>query len=174
MQFKHPDYTPWSKSLFLSAASLGLVSNLSVLHARDLHGRFGLGFNSEFAQTNHALRVPALSVKYAFTRDFAVEGVLGVATSSASSSVIGGKLFKNLFVETAINFYAMAGAASITLMGTTGAQFIAGVGAEFFIPRIESLGFAVETGASFDNATGPYVLRTMGFSFLEAGIHFYF
>jgi hypothetical protein len=32
----------------------------------------------------------------------------------------------------------------------------------------------METGASFHNLTGTFVLRTMGISFLNAGIHFYF
>ena len=42
------------------------------------------------------------------------------------------------------------------------------------MPGVESLGLTVETGASFGNLSGSFVLRTMGVSFLDAGIHFYF
>jgi hypothetical protein len=56
----------------------------------------------------------------------------------------------------------------------TASQFIGGVGTEFFIPGLESLGFSMETGGSFDNATGSFALKTLGVSFLNAGMHFYF
>jgi hypothetical protein len=39
---------------------------------------------------------------------------------------------------------------------------------------LESLGFAMETGASLDNLSGSFALKTLGVSFLNAGIHFYF
>ena len=47
-------------------------------------------------------------------------------------------------------------------------------GVEAFIPGIESLGFSMETGASFNNLSGSYAVQTMGVSFLNAGMHFYF
>ena len=58
--------------------------------------------------------------------------------------------------------------------GRSGIELMTGFGTEFFIPGIESLGFAVETGGTFDNLTGSFILRTLGVSFLDAGIHFYF
>jgi hypothetical protein len=143
--------------------------------ARDLHGRLGLGFNSEFANSSlGGFRVPGISVKYAMTRDIAFEGILGIATTTPSNSVYAGKVFKTLFLEPNLNFYTMAGLGLISANNQSGFQLIAGFGAEFFIPGIDSLGFAMETGVSFDNATGSYALRTLGFSFLDAGIHFYF
>src|ERR1041385_157999 len=68
--------------------------------ARDLQGRLGLGYNSEFANFQVPNGVPAISLKYGLTRDFAIEGVLGVSTSSPRNSVVGGKFFKNIFFET--------------------------------------------------------------------------
>ena len=45
----------------------------------------------------------------------------------------------------------------------------------FVSERLRRLGFAVETGALFENvSTGSFVLKTLGVSFLDAGIHFYF
>jgi hypothetical protein len=39
---------------------------------------------------------------------------------------------------------------------------------------VESLSFSMETGASFDNLSGSFVIETLGVSFLNAGMHFYF
>jgi hypothetical protein len=138
-----------------------------------MQGRLGLGYNSEFA--NSAVqRVPGISIKYGLTRDIAAEAVGGFATSSPANTVAGLKFFKNVFYETNLNFYFMAGGAILSAGGKSGAQFLGGLGAEFFVPGLESLGFAMETGASFDNVTGSFVLRSLGVSFLDAGIHFYF
>lgn len=141
---------------------------------RELEGRLGLGYNSQFSNTSAQQRVPGVSIKYGLTREIAVEGVVGLATSSPSNTVAGIKFFKNLFYETNLNFYSMLGGAVLSANGRSGAEFLAGFGVEFFIPGLESLGFAVETGGSFDNLSGSFVLKTMGVSFLDAGIHFYF
>jgi hypothetical protein len=68
----------------------------------------------------------------------------------------------------------MGGLGLISMNSTSGFQVITGFGVEFFPPGLESLGFSVETGASFDNGNGSYALKTLGVSFLDAGIHFYF
>lgn len=143
--------------------------------ARDLHGRLGLGYNSEFANANAGgYRLPGVSIKYAFTRDISAEVVVSLATTSPTNSATALKLFKNLFFETNLNFYCMVGGGIISVNGTAGGQAIAGFGAEFFIPGVDSLGLSIETGASFDNVSGGYAIKTLGFSFLDAGIHFYF
>jgi hypothetical protein len=142
--------------------------------ARDMQGRLGLGYNSEFANSTVAERVPGVSVKYALTKDIAAEAIVGVATTSPSNTVAAVKFFKNLFFETSLNFYFMLGGGSLNANGRSGAQFIGGFGAEFFIPGLESLGFSVETGGSLDNMRGSFALKTLGVSFLDAGIHFYF
>ncbi len=165
------------KTLFFLILLLPLLSSPSS-YARDMQGRFGLGFNREF-ENYRALSsptgVPAVSVKYGLTRDIAVEGVLGVATSSPLNSVTAIKFFKNIFYETSLNFYFMVGGGMVKVNDTnSGAEFLGGFGAEFFIPGIESLGFSIETGITLDNISGSFVVRTLGVSFLDAGIHFYF
>lgn len=139
-----------------------------------MQGRLGLGYNAEFANVTAENGVPAISVKYGLTRDIAAEVVAGVATTTPSNSVTGIKFFKNLFYETNLNFYFMLGGGILGGNGKSGAEFLGGFGAEFFIPGIESLGLSMETGGTFDNLGGSFVLKTLGVSFLNAGIHFYF
>lgn len=49
------------------------------------------------------------------------------------------------------------------------------LGAEFFIPGLESVGFSFETGGALHNlSNGSMSFRTVGVSFIDAGMHFYF
>lgn len=163
------------KKIYYFMFLASLISSSAL--ARDMHGRLGLGYNGEFGNTYAtpiAYRIPGISLKYAFTRDIAIEGVIGMATTSPTNSVTALKFFKNLFYETNLNFYFTIGGGVIATNGAAGGAAIAAFGAEFFIPGVDSLGFAVETGATFDNVTGSYTVRTLGVSFLDAGIHFYF
>jgi hypothetical protein len=157
------------------AGSLGLtLTSAPLAQARDLTGRLGLGYNSEFANFTHTGGVPGISLKYGISRDINVEGVLGVDTASPTNDVVGLKFFKNIFYETNLNFYFMAGGGIVSGDSKTGLELLSGFGVEFFFPGLESLGFAMETGAEIDNLTGSYNLKTLGVSFLNAGIHFYF
>lgn len=144
--------------------------------ARDLTGRLGLGYNAEFANSDTSVpnHVPAISLKYAVTRDIALEGVLGFNTGTPSNDVVGLKFFKNIFYETNLNFYFTAGGGILNGQSKTGAEILSGFGVEWFFPGLESLGFAMETGGELDNLQGSYALKTLGISFLNAGIHFYF
>jgi hypothetical protein len=156
---------------------LGLLAfalSPALSHARDLQGRLGLGYNAQFANFQQANRVPGVSLKYAMTRDIAAELVVGVGTTDPGNSVAALKLFKNIFLETNLNFYSFVGGGRVTGGGNSGLEFQGGFGVEFFIPGIESLGLSMETGASFNNLSGGYALQTMGVSFLNAGMHFYF
>ena len=162
----------WAISLFCVIAGVGLCTSAS--QARDLQGRLGLGYNDEFVNSFVDQHVPGISIKYGLTRDIAAEAVFGVATTSPVDTVTGIKFFKNLFYETNLNFYYMLGGAILSAQSRSGVEFLTGVGVEFFIPGLESLGFATETGGSFDNLSGSFALRTLGVSFLDAGIHFYF
>lgn len=145
-----------------------------------MHGKIGLGYNGEFANTDQVNGVPGISLKYGLTRDIAASLIFGINTGSPKNTVFGGKFFANIFYETALNFYfflggaLVNGASSATATTSSGVDFISGFGAEFFIPGIESLGLSVETGASFNNISGSFAIRTLGVSFLDAGIHFYF
>jgi hypothetical protein len=156
--------------------SLALLSPLgrSVAQARDLQGRPGFGFNDEFGESGDGGTIPSLSVKYGLTKDLAIEGIVGFATNSPHKSDVAAKFYKNLLYETNLNFYYMLGGGAVSENNNSGAQFISGFGVEFFIPGIESLGFAMEAGGALDNLSGSFALRTLGVSFLNAGMHFYF
>jgi len=151
-----------------------VLSFTETSHARDLQGRLGVGYNAQFSNRSASNGVPALSFRYALTKEFGIQGIFGVATSSPGNTVAALKLFKNVFYETNLNFYFLLGGGVVTAQGTSGAEFLGGVGSEFFIPGLESLSFCFELGASLTNLTGSFVLKTMGASFLEAGMHFYF
>lgn len=150
------------------------VTQVSVSQAKDLQGRLGLGYNSQFASSQDTDGAPGVSIKYGLTRDLAVALIMGLKTGSPSNSVVGGKFFKNIFYETNLNFYFLAGLGLLTGGGKSATEILGGFGVEFFIPGIESLGFSVETGGSYNTYGGHSRLKTMGVSFLDAGIHFYF
>jgi hypothetical protein len=160
--------------LLISLAFVSLAVGGQSAHARDLQGRLGLGYNDEWANQHMTNGVPGISLKYGVSRDIAFEAVLGVNTGNPSNSVAGLKFFRNLFYETNLNFYFTAGAGIVTADQKTGPELLSGFGAEAFIPGIESLGFSMEAGATLDNLSGNFVLKTLGVSFLNAGIHFYF
>lgn len=157
----------------LLSVTLYCLATASPAQARNLHARLGVGYNGQF-ESSESGGAPGISLKYGLTRDIAASLIVGFATSNPGNSVTGIKFFKNLFYETNLNFYFMAGGALLSANSQTGVEFLGGVGSEFFIPGVESLGFSVETGAEFSNLSGSFVLRTMGVSFLHAGIHFYF
>jgi len=141
--------------------------------ARDLQGRVGLGYNAQFDNASTAGGVSALSLKWAVTKDIAINPIVGVATSNPGNSVFGVKFYKNVFYETNLNFYFLLGGGLVTGGGASGAQVLGGFGAEFFIPGVESLGFSFEAGGALSTLSGT-ILKTYGASLLNAGIHFYF
>ncbi len=146
-------------------------------HARDLQGRLGLGYNSQFANAGSGFApfaTPGISLKYAVTRDIALNLIGGLTTSTRLNAIVGGKVYKTLFFETNLNFYTMIGFGLVSGGGNGGIDAFGGFGAEFFIPGIESLGIQFETGAGIDNLSGSFVFKTIGVSILNAGIHFYF
>jgi len=157
----------------ICCAILSLSVSLSS-EARELQGRMGLGYNSQFVNSSELERVPAVSLKYGLSRELATELLLGFSTTTPTNRVTGIKIFKNIFFETQLNFYGFLGAGLLSARGNSGFQCMGGFGAEFFIPGVESLGFAMETGGSMDTLSGSLAVRTMGASFLDAGIHFYF
>jgi len=159
--------------LFLSTLLLSIVLS-SPAFSKETQGRLGLGYNSEFGNASNASNIPAVSIKYALTRDLAASLVAGVVGSSSMSSVIAVKGYKNLFLEKNLNFYFTFGLGIVNAEGSRGTEVITGFGSEFFFPGLESLGFSFETGVSFNNLSGSFKIRTIGMSFLNAGIHFYF
>jgi len=76
-----------------------------------------------------------------------------------------------------MNFFTggMLSLISQSVVGTTNSGFELGavVGGEFFLPGLENLGFSFDTGVGVTNVSSVR-FRTIGNSFLNAGIIFYF
>ncbi len=154
---------------------LGFIFMLSPLpsFARDLHGRLGVGYNAQLSSST-LTSIPGVALKYGMTHDIATEFILAVGTSTPSSFGVGVKFFKNIFFETNLNFYIMAGLGYSSAVGSSGIDLLMGPGVEFFIPGLESLGISFEAGVAASSVTGSFIVKTMGASFLHAGMRFYF
>lgn len=161
--------------LILGALIFGLSASMSsVASAREMQGRFGLGFNRQFSNWEALNGVPGISIKYGLTRGVAVDLIAGVGTTSPANAVAATKFFFNVFYETHLNFYAVFGGGLVTASKRAAFELLGGMGCEFFIPGLESVGLSFEIGAQMTNLPGRFVVKTMGASFLDAGVHFYF
>lgn len=139
---------------------------------KNLRGRFGLGFTNQIAVAADQT-VPAVSTKYYLDKSTAVGLGVGFDTrSTGSHTAVGFKGYKNIFYESNLIFYMGLGFAYVSRSGSKyqGSAFLGG---EFFFERLPSLGFSFETGVRGDNTSGSFALRTIGDSFLAAGMHFY-
>ena len=184
----------------LPAALLFLIP--CTAQARDLGNKLGFGFstqlmsysmsNSDYIMvpgtnvvekrdaTNQAVRssLQALSVKYAFSPRFAVEGISGfmVGEHSVWGFGFGLKLHYNIFYsEENVNFYVAAGPKFAILSGgeaLDALSIMAAPGVEFFIPGVDSLGFFTEFGLEF--YAFPDVLLTTTSGNVYFGMHYYF
>ena len=160
--------------LFFSLLSVAMVLFSTQSQARELQGRLGLGYNAQFSNTTLTNGVPGISLKYGLTRAVSVAAIIGVSTGSPSNSVAALKFFSNIFYETNLNFYFMLAGGLVSANKNTGSEFIGGLGTEFFIPGLESVGFSFETGVSLTNITQEFIFKTLGVNILNAGMHFYF
>ena len=160
-------------SVFVTALLVFSFQYSHSAQAKDLNGRLGVGFNNEYSNSTWSKPVPALSVKYGMTKGFHVQADLGFNTGTPSAFTLGGKFYRNIFYETNFNFYGAAAVAYVKA-GEGGVEVLGLLGGEFFIPGVDSLGFLFEAGVSGTNITGSFLLKTVGFTFINAGMHFYF
>lgn len=145
--------------------------------AKELFGRVGLGYNAQFASTDLTNGAPAISLKYGFALKSAVEVIAGFYSGSNGSGVAALKYFRTLKAESYGNFYFLVGAGKVSANSRSGTEFLGGFGAEFFIPGVDNVGISFETGMAAEDisqASGSYVLKTFGASFIQAGMHYYF
>lgn len=121
--------------------------------------------------------MPSLSIKVQRSTTFSYGAVFGVNTADDGGWHGGIRLYRNIFDEPYLTFYAVGAA---TLINTkvpggesdSGFQGDIGLGSEFSFQGIDSLGFSVEFGVRFRNID-EFEVTTMGEDFLSAGIHFY-
>lgn len=139
---------------------------------KNLRGRLGVGFTNQIA-TSALGNIPALSAKYYLSRGFAFSLGTGFDTRNTNSTLaLGAKIYKNAFYESNLIFYVGGGFAYVNQNGSK-AQGSVFLGSEFFLSQLPSLGLSFEAGIRGDSNTGSFSIRTIGDSFLTAGMHFY-
>ena len=148
-----------------------LFSNAA--EARNLGGRLGVGFTNQIA-VGPSSTIPAISGKYYLSKATALSGGLGFDTKSGDSIMaLGMKAYHSLFFEENLIFYTGIGLAYVSRI-TSKFQVSGFLGTEFFLQGLPSLGFSFEVGIRGDSTSGAFAIRTIGDSFLTAGMHFYF
>jgi hypothetical protein len=166
------------KTLVRTGLTLGFfLCSGEVGQARELLGRAGLGYNAQFSNADRTGHTPAISLKYAFAPRSALEAVAGFYSGAGGDGVVALKYCRTIRSENYVNFYFPLGLGYLTSRGTSGIEILGGLGAEFFIPGVDSVGMAFEAGLSgetISSGTGSFVLKTFGASFLNAGMHYYF
>lgn len=158
-------------------ALLTLISLNQTAHARELFGRTGLGYNAQFANTNLTNGVPAISIKYGLAPRAAIQAIAGFYSGGDGSGVAALKYLQTIRGENYANFYYTFGLGTVSALQRNGTQFLLGIGAEFFIPGVDSVGFSFESGVTAESLTSTsqsFILKTYGVSFIHAGMHYYF
>ena len=150
-----------------------LTFNYSALFAKELTNRLGVGFRQATVY-----EIQSLAASYYPTTNMGVIGVLGVDTQEENSRfVFGAGLRRIIFKEEAMNFF---GGGNLHLLSieenkeTHSGMELSGVfGAEFFLDRLDSLGFNFEAGFGVTNIK-KVRFRTIADHLFKAGIFFYF
>ncbi|AYF44738.1 hypothetical protein BALOs_1738 [Halobacteriovorax sp. BALOs_7] len=135
-------------------------------------GRLGVGFSNTISDS-----IPSLSIKVQRSSTFSYGAIFGVNTADDGGWHGGIRLYRNIFDEPYLTFYTVGAATLINQKvpgqdSESGFQGDVGLGAEFSLQGIDSLGFSVEFGVRFKNLD-DFEVTTMGENFLNAGIHFY-
>lgn len=154
---------------------IALMSILSSKEAsaKELGNRLGVGFRNAYS-----FDLPSLAVHYYPNSDFGFVGALGIDTEDQNSKfALSGGVRKIIFKEENLNFF-MGGVLSMVtneIAGSkdSGFELSALVGSEFFFAGLDNLGFNLESGVGITNVK-KVRFRTLGDSFLRAGIIFYF
>jgi hypothetical protein len=158
------------------ALLLALASSLLVfkeIHAKELASRLGVGF-----RTAPLVEVPLVSLQYYPNSNTGLIAGLGVDTVEKNSklALLGG-LRQIIFKEKQLIFFWGGHLTMLTdeKNGESKSGYDLGLvfGSEFFFSGLENLGFNIESGFGVSNLDKPR-FRTIGQSFVQAGVHFYF
>lgn len=155
--------------LALFAVLIGLSLPSLAIERR---GRLGLGFTSQ-----GAVDMPSISFKLQRSKSFAFGGQIGYSNKdNGGGSIAALKIYRNFFEEPNLVFYGsiLGGVINEKTNGVSNSGFQADLtlGSEFSFPALESLGFSLEFGVSF-NKIDDFVIETVGNNFLVSAVHFY-
>ena len=157
-----------------------LVLLASTVQAKDLNHRLGVGYANQMS-----VNAPSLQGKYWVSPELGFSADFGIQTGGDDSAFgLLVKAYKVIFPEENLNFYMGGGAGLISQKisvansgsGTndSGFELMTFVGAEFFLPGLESLAFSFEAGVGVVSIRSDSEFRTIGHSPLNAGMVFYF
>ena len=161
--------------LSLIVFGLSLVLWTGDAQSKNLHQRLGVGYANQFSED-----LPSLAVRYWPSPKMGVGAHLGVDTQDNNSRFgFMGKIYRIIFTEDNMNFYMGSGAALISFENAdgknqSGFELNGFVGAEFFLPGLDSLGFSFEAGVGVASISSDVRFRTIADSPINAGIVFYF
>jgi hypothetical protein len=163
----------------ISAGVVLLVSTLfpRTAEARELLGRTGLGYNSQFAASTQTNGAPGISIKYGLAPRSALEMIAGFYSGTGGTGVAALKYMQTIRSETYATFYFPLGFGYVSANHQSGVEILGGLGAEFFIPGVDNVGISFESGLSAESltsGTGSFIVKTFGLSFIHAGMHYYF
>lgn len=163
-----------SNCLRLLLASCMVFLMTSMAQGKELSSRLGVGFRSAYVTFD----LPSLAAYYYPSADLAVIGSLGVDTQEDDSKfAFMAGIRRILFKEDNMNFFMGGNVAmvnqEILAKKESGFELAALIGGEFFLNGLDSLGFNFESGVGISNVK-KVRFRTMGESFVSAGIIFYF
>lgn len=161
--------------LVFSVVSMALIALAgSQASAKELGSRLGIGYRNSLVSFD----LPSIAAFYYPSNDFGVFSSLGVDTEEDNSkfALVAG-VRRIIFKEENMNFF-MGGAVGmvnqeVATQKDSGFELAALVGGEFFLPGLDSLGFNFETGMGISNVKKTR-FRTLGDSFVNAGMVFYF
>ncbi len=169
--------------------------------ARDMGGKFGLGFTSQLVgfntgrtnlvttpgtntavdpnATNRALStgLQAISFRFGLTEVLSIQSMAGLVVGEDETWGVGGgvKAWYTLISEENINFYINAGGKIAAITGGDNLDILSvlgGPGVEFFFPGLESIGFFTEFGLEF--FVYPKVLLSSTAGNVYFGMHYHF
>ncbi len=161
---------------FVLAFSLliGALAVSTAAQAKELSSRLGVGYRDSLV----TMSLPSVAVFYYPSNDYSFLGSLGVDTQDNNSKFAAAGGFRRIiFREDNMNFFGGGQVAivnqEIASSKDSGYELAAVVGGEFFLSGLDSLGFNFETGMGITTVKKTR-FRTLGDSFLNAGIVFYF
>lgn len=164
----------------LAFVIIGTTVIATTVQAKDLSHRLGVGYANQMAS-----EVPSLRAKYWVNPELGFSADFGIQTGGDNSAFgLLVKAYKVIFPEENLNFYMGGGAALISQKisvanygdgeNDSGFELMTFVGAEFFLPGLESLSLSLEAGIGVVSIRSDSEFRTIGHSPLNAGMVFYF
>lgn len=175
------------RTLAVTLSVVGLVALSSPASAKDLTGRFGLGYNTNLPSSTGALN--AISGRYWLDGRVGIEGEFGFTTfhpktgDTATGLGLGFGGLYNFVDETNMHVFGSATAmfGQVPVTTATGVDqnnafgLNVGVGSEFFFADLPNLGFTTGVGLTLWNITDYGTLLSLnGADYAQLGIRYYF